>query len=757
MKRVCAIDRVGVFLLLLVGMLPLQAQSLEERVDALLSRMTLEEKIGQMTQLTVHAVSSQPETVEGRHQLDMKKLRRALVEYHVGSILNVYDAAFSVAHWQELIRTIQSVAREETRLGIPVLYGIDAIHGMNYAREAVLFPHALAQAASRDLELVEKAQEITAHQMRTCGIPWNFYPVLGLGRQPLWPRLFETYGEDPYLVAKMARAVLRGLQGDAGPGQPLAPDRVAACAKHYIGYSFPLSGKDRTPAWIPERQLLELFVPPFRVAIQSGVLTVMANSGEVNGIPVHSSYRLLTELLREKLGFTGFVVSDWQDVIRLYTRDHVVASRLEAAETSVKAGVDMSMVPFDVSFYHDLLYLVRQGRISEEAIDRAVRRILRVKFAVGLFENPLPQPELADAIDGKEAHQLSRRLARESIVLLKNENGFLPLKRDVRLLVTGPTANRKSVLNGGWTYTWQGSDERYYPEAHPTVLSALQEEFGSDRVLFAQGASFDSLLDVEHAEALARRADVIVACLGEPAYCETPGNIHDINLPRAQWELVHRLARTGKPIVLVLLEGRPRIITPIVDEVQAILVGFLPGPEGAPALAEILAGKTNPSGRLPITYPKYPNTLVPYDYKSTEADDSSKVAFLYPFGYGLSYTRFDYNNLKVEPAQAPAGNPLIVQVEVTNSGSRAGRHVVELYLRDQVRSVTPPVRQLKRFAAVYLKPGEHKVVRFRLSREDFLFIGRDNQPTLEPGDFEVLVGPLRAHFVLVSPANESIH
>ncbi|RMG61011.1 MAG: glycoside hydrolase family 3 protein, partial [Calditrichaeota bacterium] len=507
-----------------------RAQTIDQKVDALLSKMTLEEKVGQLTQVTIQAVSSQAESVNGHHQLDMDKLRRAIVDYHVGSILNVYDAAFPVAHWQEVITTIQNVALKQTRLGIPILYGIDAVHGMNYAKEAVLFPQALAMAATRNPDLEEEIQRVTAHQMRACGIPWNFYPVLGVGRTPLWPRLFETFGEDVYLASQMGAAAVRGLQGETAPGQPLAGDRVAACAKHYIGYSFPLSGKDRTPAWIPRRQLLELFVPPFQAAIQSGVLTVMGNSGEVNGVPVHSSHELLTELLRDKLGFSGFVVSDWEDVNRLYSRDRVVASRLDAAQTALLAGVDMSMVPYDFSFYHDILHLVRNGQLAETEVDRAVRRILRVKFQLGLFDNPYPRREFESAIDGPEVRALSRRAARQSIVLLKNQNNLLPLTAVRRILVTGPTANRKSVLNGGWSYTWQGREEALYPENHPTLLSALRETFGANRVLYTPGADFNRLQNVEEAERLAAQVDVVVVALGEPAYCETPGNIHDLRL-----------------------------------------------------------------------------------------------------------------------------------------------------------------------------------------------------------------------------------
>jgi beta-glucosidase len=729
-------------------------EEIEKKVNELLSKMTLEEKVGQMTQVTIQAVSAVQGTATQAHKLDPTKLEEAIVNYHVGSILNVYDAAHSVDYWHEVITQIQDAATQKTRLGIPIMYGIDAIHGANYTREATLFPQSIAMAATRNTELMKKNGEITAYEVRASGIPWNFNPVLGVGRSPLWSRLFETFGEDPYLVSMMGEAYIKGLEGennDVG-----APDKVAACMKHYLGYSFPMSGKDRTPAWIPERMLRDIFLPPFQKAVEAGVHTVMVNSSEINGIPAHSDHYILSEILRNELGFKGFVVSDWQDINNLYTRDKVASSRKEAVRMAVMAGVDMSMVPYDYSFYNDLLELAKEGEVPQSRIDEAVGRILRVKFRLNLFENPYPDKSMKAKVGSAEFAAVSLQAAREALTLLKNNGNSLPLDKNQKVLVTGPTANMRSLLNSGWTYTWQGNEESLYPKNKKTILEAIQAKIGEENVTYLPGSTIDTLIDVDKAAEAAKKADVAIVCIGEQAYCETPGNIHDLTLPRAQLDLVAAIQKTGTPVVLVLVEGRPRIITPVVDKSTAILMAYLPGPEGGQAVADVLFGDFNPCGKLPFTYPRNPNDLVCYDHKPLERDDPNKMDPLYPFGHGLSYTTFEYSSLELQPKAIDQNEPVNIKVTVKNAGSRAGREVVELYLSDLYRSVSPPVKQLKRFTAVQLQPGESRTIEFSLDKKDFSFSGRDGKYTVEPGEFKVAAGNLSSVFELMPTAEKAL-
>ncbi len=722
-------------------------KQIDQRVQELLQKMTLKEKVGQMTQLTLSAVSKTRVDGSFENHLDLAKLRRAIVDYGVGSILNTGGAANSAQNWVEMITTIQNIATKETRLGIPVIYGIDAIHGSNYIKEATLFPQSIAMAATFNRQLSQKEGEITALETRAVGIPWNFNPVLGLGRQPLWSRFWETYGEDVYLVSEMGKAYIWGLQGK--DGNVARDDRVAACMKHYAGYSVPLSGHDRTPAWIPERILREMFLVPFKTAVEAGVYTAMVNSGEVNGIPAHSNKFLLTQVLRNEWGFKGLVVSDWEDIKRLHDRDHVAQTPEEAVKMAVMAGLDMSMVPFDVSFAEILIKLVKQGEVPEERINQAVSNILRVKFALGLFENPFPNPKNVERLGKAESKQASLQAAQEAITLLKNENNTLPLALHTKILVTGPTANSKAALNGGWTYTWQGRDERYYPSEHQTILQALQTLNGKENVLYAPGTQFEKALDIAAAVKLAQQADAIVACLGEDAYCETPGNIDDLRLPEAQLELVEQLAQTGKPIILVLAEGRPRVIQKIVPKVQAVLMAYLPGPYGSQALAEILFGKVNPSGKLPFTYPKNVNHLVCYDHTYLRNFDVNHFDPQWPFGTGLSYTTFQYHSLTLSQSQLKATDTLTVSVTVTNTGTWAGKESVLLFLSDLYRSVTPPVKQLKGFTKIELQPGQSKEVHFVLPPQAFSFVNRENQWTIEPGTFKVTIGDQSAQFRII--------
>lgn len=718
---------------------PLSA--LDQKVEALLKRMTIEEKTGQMTQVAIDVILKARSPDAARHEIDPARLEAAVLGHRVGSILNVAGRAYTVENWHELINQIQDAAAR-TRLKIPVLYGIDAVHGANYTVGATLFPQPIAMAATWNPELARRAGEITAYQVRASGIPWNFYPVMDLGRHPAWPRLWETFGEDVHLASEMGKAYIQGMQGD----DIGARDKVATCLKHYAGYSFPLSGKDRTPAWIDTRMMHQYFLPPFEAGIRAGAPTVMVNSGEVNGIPGHANRYLLTEVLKRRWGLEGFVVSDWEDIKRLHTRDRVAESPKEAVRLAVMAGVDMSMVPMDYSFHELLLECVRDGSVPVARIDDAVRRILRVKFRLGLFENPRPDPALKAAFHKPEFEAANLAAAREAVTLLKNRNGVLPLARNRKILVTGPTANLRSALNGGWTITWQGDREDLYPKDKPTILGAVEAAAGRKNVTYVPGTTFDRALDISAAVAAAARSDVVVACLGEKAYCETPGNINDLTLEAAQLELVRALAAAGKPIVVVLAEGRPRLIHPLVALADAILLAYLPGMEGGRAVAEVLFGEINPSGRLPFTYPAFPNALSTYDYKVIENLQGNRVAPEFEFGHGLSYTSFAYSDLSLSAGTLTAQGELQASVTVKNTGTRAGQEVVQLYVTDLYRSVVPPARELKGFRKVALAPGESRRVAFTLRPRDLAFVGRDNRWVTEPGRFRVSVGGLAREF-----------
>jgi beta-glucosidase len=707
----------------------------DERVKQLLSQMTLEEKVGQMTQVTIQTVSKTQGTKSQLHQLDEAKLEEAIKKYHVGSILNVYDVAHSLEYWHEVITKMQDMATKETRLKIPILYGIDAIHGATYTKGATLFPQAINMAATWNTEIAKQTGEITSYETKASGIPWNFYPVMDIGRQPLWSRLWETYGEDVYLASQMGSEYIKGAQGD----DMSAPDKLATCLKHYVGYSFPINGLDRTPAWISERMLREYFLPPFEAGILAGAPSIMVNSSEVDGIPGHANYHLLTEVLRNELNFKGLVVSDWEDIVRLHTRDKMAATPKEAVKIAVMAGVDMSMVPYDFSFYNYLLELAKDGEVPMWRIDEAVSRILAVKMQTGIFENPYPDKKLSEKFACKEFSDANLNAARESIVLTKNTDNILPLSKSKKVLVTGPTANLLSVMNGGWTITWQGNEESLYPSEKNTVLEAIQNKIGNENVTYVEGTSFNKDINTDKAVSEAKNSDVIVLCLGEAAYCESPGNIYDLSLDQAQIDLANKMISTGKPVILVLLEGRPRVVTKIAENSDAVLVAFLPGMEGGNAIADILFGDANPSGKLPVTYPKTPSGYTTYDYKPIEVFDVNKFDPLWPFGYGLSYTSFNYSNLRLSSNEITENDELLVQIDVKNKGNRAGKEVVQLYLTDLYGSVTRPNKQLKGFEKVLLNPGETKTISFKLNKEHLSFIGQQNRRIVEPGDFKVTI------------------
>ena len=738
----------SVLIYLELGVAQVKKPDVDTRVENLLKQMTLEEKIGQMTQVTIHVATKKVGTVDQKYEWDPLKLEEAIVTYHVGSLLNVHDKALSVEEWHKLITAIQDIATKKTRLKIPIIYGIDAIHGVNYTKGATLFPQSIAMAATRNPDLVRKEGEITAYEVRASGISWNFNPVLDLGRNPLWPRLWEGYGEDPYLSGVMAYQYVKGSEGENNDISN--PTKVAACMKHYLGYSFPLSGKDRTPAWIPERMLREYFLVPFAEAARAGVHTVMINSSEINGIPVHSDPVILKDILYQELGFKGFTVSDWYDIMNLYEREKVAASPKEAVKMAVMAGVDMSMVPYNYSFYNDLLALVNEKEVPVERINEAVRRILKVKYELGLFEKPYPDKNLLKKFGSKEFVNISLQAAREAMTLLKNEKNFLPLDRNQKILISGPTANLLSCLNGGWTYTWQGNEERLYPREKKTILEAVTDKIGSANVEYIPGVEYDREIDIPAAVAAAKKCKLAILCLGEMPYCESMGNIDDLNLPEAQIRLAGAIKEAGIPYVLVLVEGRPRLINRIADDAAAIIMAYLPGLEGGVALADVLFGDFNPCGKLPITYPRHPNDLLCYDYKYSEVAPPNRYDPQFPFGHGLSYTTFLYSDLMLDKKEGLLNEPLEVQVTVTNTGKIAGREVVQVYLSDLVRSVTPPVKQLKWFTGINLNPGESRTIAFTLSAKDLSFIGRENKRIVEPGEFLISVEQLQAKFNLLA-------
>jgi beta-glucosidase len=709
------------------------------RVEALLAAMTLEEKVGQMTQLTLAAVTAQGGPSHDSVRIDPAKLRQAIVQRHVGSLLNVVGGSLSIEGWHRLLGEVQGMAMRETRLGIPVLYGIDFVHGANYTLGGTIFPHNLGMAATFDAPLARRAGEITGDEALASGVPWNFAPVLDVGRNPVWPRFYETFGEDPTVAAILGREQVLGMQRGG---------RVAATLKHYLAYSASRTGHDRTPADLSVRGVRENYLPPFAAAVRAGARAVMVNSGEIDGEPVHASRYWLTEVLRDELGFTGVVVTDWEDIYYLHTRHHVAPSIKDAVRMAIEAGVDMSMTPTDFRFTDALIELVREGAVPESRIDQSVRRILTLKEELGLFDRPLPDPALRAGFATDESAAVARRAARESITLLKNEGGILPLRSDAKILVTGPAAQSMTALNGGWTHSWQGTDASLFPEAPRTVLEAVLRR--GRNVRYVPGSGFTEPGDAAEAARLADDADVAVVVIGEDAYAEGVGDIADLTLPEAQLSLVRAIQATGTPTVLVLVEGRPRIISPVVDAARGVVMAYWPGMHGGEAVAEVLFGETNPSGRLPFTYPRYPNELLTYDHKATETlsprFDGRGFEPQWPFGHGLSYTTFTYRDLRMDAARMDPAGRIRVQVTVQNTGARAGDETVLLYTRQRYASRTPYTRRLRGFERVSLAPGESRTVAFTLAADDLSFTGPDGRMVLEPGEFDVMVGGLTATF-----------
>ena len=722
-----------------------QSAADRQKAETLLRQMTLDEKIGQMTQVTLGVVGAPEDGV-----LNPAALTRAIQDYKVGSILNVTNHALTADQWRHIQTQIQDEARK-TRLKIPVIYGLDGIHGQTYTLDATLFPQNIAMAATRDPELAAAVTKVAAKELRASGVRWNFAPVLDCGRQPLWPRFPETYGEDVYIGKTMGATVIRAYEED-GLKNPTA---VASCMKHYLGYSASRTGKDRTPIYLPEIEMREYYLPQFQAAVKAGASTLMVNSSEINGTPVHASKYLLTEVLRKELGFQGVVVSDWEDIIRLHTRHDVAATPRAAVVLAVNAGVDMSMVPSDFSFFILLKEAVQKGEVSMSRIDEAVRRILILKARLGLFDNPYPEDAAAANFGRPEYQVLALQAAHEAITLLKNDGSVLPLATNAKILVAGPSARSISALNGGWSYTWQGNDERWYPAGSKTILDALRDKLGAANVMTTAVPGFDSRdnYDTAALKAAAAGVDAIVLCLGENAYAESPGNIRDLALPDQQTALARAAAATGKPVILVLTEGRPRFITGIAPSMKAIVMAYWSGRKTAEAISDILMGDYNPDGRLPFSYPRSMGEMVLYDRKPTEDvrevfNDNSGGGYdpLFPFGWGLSYTQFDYSDLQLSSGNLDAAGKLTVRITIKNTGSRDGKHTVELYTHEHYASITPNMRRLRAFKKIFLKAGQSQTVSFTLDKTDIAFVNERLHTVTEPGDFDVMIGDKTAVF-----------
>jgi beta-glucosidase len=750
-----------VFLFFLFSCSVGKRDKIDQEIESLLTKMTLEEKVGQMAQITLDVIGKGDSRYNSYEpfSVDTAMLRKAILEYHVGSVLNTTNNyALPPAQWNEIIGFIQQVAMEESRLRIPVVYGIDAIHGVTYTEGATIFPQQITLAATFDPVHAYNMARVTAYETRASGIPWNFSPVLDLGSDPRFSRQFEGFGEDPYLIGVMGEQMILGYEGITDSVN--SPYKVATCVKHFLGYAVPASGKDRTPAYIPENMLREYHLEPFKKAIDAGAESVMINSGIINGISVHANHKIITELLKEELKFEGVVVSDWMDIINLHTRDKIAVDNKEAIKLAINAGIDMSMIPYEFErFCQNLVALVKEGEVKESRVDDAVRRILKMKMKLGLWENPVTRiddyPEFASEKSALEAYQA----AAEAITLLKNENNMLPLSKSTKILVTGPNANSMRVLNGGWTYSWQGEKTDHYAQQYNTILEAIQHKVGAVNVKYVPGVSYvegghyyeDKEDRFGEAIRQAKNVDVVVLCLGENSYTEKPGDLNDLTLSHNQLNLAKELAKTGKPVVMVLSEGRPRCISAIEPLMAGIVLTYLPGNYGGDALADILFGDVNPSGKLPYTYPSYPNSLVTYYHKPAEEQKRAEGAYIYEsdynpqyeFGFGLSYTSFEYSNLRISSETIDKNKPVEIFVDIMNTGSRSGKEVVMLYTSDLYASITPDVKRLRRFTKIELEPGEKKTVKFELNARDLAFITPDGKWVTEPGDFEIKTGSLK--------------
>ena len=753
-----------VFLLLLLlslvgcGQEKTDDQQVEQKINALIANMSLEEKVGQMAQFTIDVLGKGGGVYASDEpfELDPAMMDTVFGKYKVGSILNTSNnRARTTEVWENTVKAIQEKALKE--IGIPVIYGIDAIHGTTYTAGATFFPQQIGMAATFDPELVEEGSRISAYETRASNIPWNFSPILDLGRDSRWPRQWETFGEDPYLAKVLGMASVQGYQGK--DRNHIDQNHVAATLKHYMGYGVPYSGKDRTPAIITESDLREKHFEPFRAAVEGGALKIMVKSGIVNNVSTHADYRLLTEWLKKDMNFDGVIVTDWADVQNLLSRDRIAKDYRDAIRIAINAGIDMVMEPYNLKFCDELVALVKSGEVKQERIDDAVRRVLRLKFRLGLFDRPswsrFDYPDF-----GSPVHEAAAKSAAdESITLLKNEDNILPLKKGVRLLVTGPNANSMRTLNGGWIFSWQGEKVEVFAQQYNTIFEALQKKFGEANVKYEPGVTYkmdgvyfeENPPEIQKAVAAASGVDCIVLCVGENSYCETPGNLDELTLSENQIQLALALQKTGKPVILVLNEGRPRIIRKIEPDSKAIVQLYLPGNYGADALADILAGEVNPSGKLPYMYPKFEQGLITYDHKPCQNIDQkmegvydygAETSVQYPFGFGLSYTTFEYANLTIDRKSFVPGDTITVTVDVKNTGAMAGKETVMLFTNDLVASITPDVRRLRAFRKINLQPGEQKTVTLKVAANDLAFVNPEGKWILEEGDFKFQVGDL---------------
>ena len=727
---------------------------IETHIQEWLKKMTLEEKIGQMCEITVDVVTDFPGSKDG-FKLSEAMLDTVIGKYKVGSILNVpLSVAQKKEVWAAAIKQIQEKSMKE--IGIPCIYGVDQIHGTTYTLDGTLFPQGVNMGATFNRSLVRRGAEISAYETKAGCIPWTYAPVVDLGRDPRWPRMWENYGEDCYVNAEMGKASVKGFQGD-DPNH-IGEYNVAACMKHYMGYGVPVSGKDRTPSSISRSDMREKHFAPFLAAVRAGALSVMVNSGVDNGMPFHANRELLTEWLKEDLNWDGMIVTDWADINNLCTRDHIAATKKEAVKIAINAGIDMSMVPYEVSFCDYLKELVQEGEVPMSRIDDAVARVLRLKYRLGLFENPYWDIKKYNKFGSEEFARVALQAAEESEVLLKNEGNILPLAKGTKILLAGPNANSMRCLNGGWSYSWQGHLADQCAGAYNTIYESLCNKYGKENIIYEPGVTYASYKndnwweenqpEIEKSVAAASRADVIIACIGENSYCETPGNLTNLTMSENQRNLVKALAATGKPVILILNQGRPRIINDIVPLAKAVVNVMLPSNYGGDALANLLAGDANFSAKMPFTYPKYINALANYDYKPCENmgqmggnyNYDSVMDVQWNFGDGLSYTTYNYSNLKIDKTSFTADDVLTVSVDVTNTGKVAGKESVLLYSKDLVASSTPDNIRLRNFEKVALNPGETKTVTMQLKGSDLAFVGYDGKWRLEKGDFTIKCG-----------------
>lgn len=722
----------------------------EAQVEQTLQKLTLEEKIGQMMELVTDLFGANDKN--GVFYIDEKKTDSILSRYKIGSILNAPNTCAPTAkQWEKYLQQIQKISMK--RIGIPCVFGLDQNHGSTYTQGGTLFPQNINVAATFNREIARRSAEATAYETRAVSIPWTYSPTVDLGRDARWPRIWENFGEDCYLSAEMGKAMVLGFQGE-DPNH-IDQQHIATSMKHFMGYGVPWTGKDRTPAYISPADLREKHFAPFLAGIQAGALTVMVNSASVNGMPMHANKDILTGWLKEETGWDGVLITDWADINNLYTREMVAKDKKDALRIAINAGIDMVMEPYNADACGYLIELVKEGKVPMSRIDDACRRVLRMKYRLGLFENPTQKLKNYPKFGGEEFAKIALDGATESMVLLKNEGNILPLQQGKKILLTGPNANQMRCLDGGWSYTWQGHRSDEFAGKYNTIYEAFCNEYGKENVILNQGVTYnekgkyweENEPNIDAAVAAAKDADVIVACIGENSYTETPGNLTDLWLSENQRNLVKALAKTGKPIVLVLNEGRPRLIADIEPLAKGIIDIFLPGNYGGDALAQLVAGKQNFSGKMPYTYPKEINSLANYDFKKSEEvgtmegayDYNAKITQQWGFGQGLSYTTYEYSNLKVSQSQFRHGDVIKVSVDVKNTGKVAGKESVLLFSSDLIASMTPDGRRLRAFDKVELQPGETKTVTFDLKADDLAFVGYDGKWILEEGDFKLMI------------------